>query len=167
MLFAIVPAASAAPAAPAPAISLHAAATLTNDEASKHQPVAFQATVTYFRSYDKDLFVQDRNDAIYVHANTTLKLAPGDRILIRGTMHESFRPYVNSSDITIVGHEPLPKPEQPTFEQMIRAETDCKLVTVRAVVRSADLVPDPRSPTPAIFLRMLMEGGPVDANVDS
>ena len=167
MLFAIVPAASAAPAAPAPAISLHAAATLTNDEASKHQPVAFQATVTYFRSYDKDLFVQDRNDAIYVHANTTLKLAPGDRILIRGTMHESFRPYVNSSDITIVGHGPLPKPEQPTFEQMIRAETDCKLVTVRAVVRSADLVPDPRSPTPAIFLRMLVEGGPVDANVDS
>jgi diguanylate cyclase (GGDEF)-like protein len=148
-------------------MTLHAAATLTNDEASKHQPVAFEATVTYYRSYDRDLFVQDGNDAIYVHATTTLSLTPGDRVLVRGTTHESFRPYVNSRDITIVGHGLLPKPEQPSFEQMIRGESDCKFVTVRAVVHSADLVPERRTTTPATYLRMLMDGGMVDANVDS
>ncbi|MGD1106267.1 MAG: GGDEF domain-containing protein [Terracidiphilus sp.] len=171
ILLATVPAAAATPPAPAasssPLMTLHAAATITNAEATKRLPVAFEATVTYYRWYDKDLFVQDGNDAIYVHANTALKLAPGDRILIRGTTHESFRPYVNSSDITIVGHGPLPKPVQPSFEQMIRGESDCRFVTVRAAVRSADLVPDIRSTTPAIYLRMLVDGGMVDANIDS
>ncbi len=165
VVFATVPAASAA--SPAPAITLHAAATLTNAQASQHLPVAFEATITYYRSYDKDLFVQDGNNAIYVHATTALKLAPGDRIMVRGTTHQSFRPYVNSSDITVVGHSPLPKPIQPTFEQMIRAESDCKLITVRALVRSADLVPDRGSPIPAGYLRMIVDGGPVDANVDT
>ena len=148
-------------------MTLHAAAIITNVRASQHLPVAFEATVTYYRSYDKDLFVQDGNDAIYVHATTNLKLTPGDRILVRGTTHESFRPYVNSRDITIIGHGALPKSIQPTFEQMVRAEADCKLVTVHALVRSADLVPDPRSPIAAGYLRMIVDGGPVDANVDT
>jgi diguanylate cyclase (GGDEF)-like protein len=140
---------------------------LTNAQASQHVPVAFQATVTYYRSYDKDLFVQDGSDAVYVHARTSLNLTPGDRIFLRGTTHESFRPYVNSRDITILGHGELPKAIQPTFEQMIRADDDCKLVTVRALVRSADLVPDARSPIAAGYLRMIVDGGPVDANVDT
>ncbi len=171
MFLAFIPAAKAAPGAPAtptaPPIALHAAATISNDEAAKHLPVAFEATVTYYRWYDKDLFVQDGDDAIYVHANTALKLVPGDRILIRGTTHESFRPYVVSKEITFVGHGRLPKPVQPSFDQMIRAEEDCKLVSVRAVVRSADLVPSSRSTTPAIYLRMVVAGGMIDANIDS
>jgi diguanylate cyclase (GGDEF)-like protein len=160
-----VPAALAA--TPAPPITLHAAATISNDEAVKHLPVAFQATVTYYRSYDKDMFVQDGNDAVYVHATTALKIVPGDRVLVHGTTHESFRPYVQSNDITLVGHGPLPKPAEPSYDQMIRAEEDCKLVTVHAVIRSADLVPDSRSTTPATYLRMLVGGSMVDANVDN
>ena len=160
-----VPAALAA--TPAPPLTLHAAATISNNEAVKHLPVAFQATVTYYRSYDKDMFVQDVNDAIYVHATTALKIVPGDRILVHGTTHESFRPYVQSNDITLVGHGPLPKPAEPSYDQMIRAEEDCKLVTVHAVIRSADLVPDSRSTTPATYLRMLVGGSMVDANVDN
>jgi diguanylate cyclase (GGDEF)-like protein len=171
ILFAIVPLASAGtsafPAPPAQPIGLHAAATLTNAAASQHPLAVFQATVTYYRAYDKDLFVQDGNDAIYVHPKASFNLAPGDRVSVRGTMHESFRPYVDSAEITVIGHVPLPKPVQPTFEQLIRAEADCKLATVRAIVRSADMVPDARSTTPAIFLRMLTDGGPVDANIDS
>jgi diguanylate cyclase (GGDEF)-like protein len=166
-LLATIPALRAASPATASPLTLHAAAIITNVRASQHLPVAFEATVTYYRSYDKDLFVQDGNDAIYVHATTNLKLTPGDRILVRGTTHESFRPYVNSRDITIIGHGALPKSIQPTFEQMVRAEADCKLVTVHALVRSADLVPDPRSPIAAGYLRMIVDGGPVDANVDT
>jgi diguanylate cyclase (GGDEF)-like protein len=165
MVLARVVAAGAAP--PAPPITLHAAATLTNAEASKRLPVSFEATVTYFRSFDKDLFVQEGGDAIYVHANTSLKLTPGDRIRVTGTMHDSFRPYVESSDILRLGHGALPKPEHPSFAQMIRSDTDCKFVTVHAFVLSADLIPDRRSPTPAIFLRMSVDGAPADANVDS
>jgi diguanylate cyclase (GGDEF)-like protein len=158
-------AAKAAP--PPPLTTVHAAATLSNADALHRAPVSFEATVTYFRSYDKDLFVQDGGDAIYVHATTSLKLTPGDRVRVRGTMRESFRPYVNSADITVVGHATLPKAEQPSFEQMIQGEMDCKFVTVNALIRSADLVPSPRSPILATYLRTLVDGGPVDANVDS
>jgi diguanylate cyclase (GGDEF)-like protein len=158
-------AAQAAP--PAPLTTLHAAATLSNADAIHHAPVSFEATVTYYRSYDKDLFVEDGGDAIYVHATTSLKLTPGDRVRVRGTMHDSFRPYVESNDIIRLSHGPLPKPGQPSFEQMIRSETDCKFVTVRALIRSADLVPNPRTPIPATYLRMLVDGGPADANVEN
>jgi len=167
IFLAAVQAASAASPATAPAITLHAAATLTNAQAGQHLPVAFEATVTYYRSYDKDLFVQDGNDAIYVHATTNLNLTPGDRVFVRGTSHESFRPYVSSADITVIGHGALPKAIQPTFEEMVRAGDDCKLVTVKALVRSADLVPNSRSPIPAGYLRMIVDGGPLDANIDT
>ena len=59
-----------------------------------------------------NLFVQDGKAAIYVHAPISLKLVPGDRVLVRGTMHESFRPYMESDDIRVVGHGRLPTPLQ-------------------------------------------------------
>lgn len=164
-LFAAVQATAATP--PAPPSALHVLATLTNAQASQHQPVTFEATVTYYRSYDQDLFVQDGGDSIYVRASNSLHLVPGDRVLVHGTMHESFRPYVVGQDVTVVGHGPLPKPERPTFEQMIRAEVDCKYVTFRALVRTADLVPDRRSSEQTIHLRMLVDGGQVNANIDT
>ncbi len=156
IFFVCLPAAAASPPSP---ITLHDAATMTNAEASKHLPVSFEATVTYFRSYDNELFVQEGGDAIYVGATTTLKLTPGDRIRVTGTMHESFRPYVESKQIWLLGHGELPKPEHPSYEQMIRGETDCKFVTVRAFVRSANFVPNHGNPTPMAFLRLTVDGG--------
>jgi diguanylate cyclase (GGDEF)-like protein len=164
ILFATVYA--SASAQPAPLTTLHAVATLPNAEASQHPQTSFEATVTYYHPYDGDLFVQDGDDAIFVLAPKVLKLAPGDRILVRGTVHESFRPFVLGKDVTLLSHGPVPKPAQPSFEQMMRAETDCKLATVRAVIRSADLEPDGQS-TPFTYLRLLVDGGPVEAIVDS
>lgn len=158
---------AAGEASPGTLTTLAAVDHLTNEQASRQLPVSFQATVTYYRWSNRDLFVQDGDAAIYVDARTALKLVPGDRILVRGITHESFRPYVESADISRIGHDALPKPVHASFEQMIRAETDCKLVTVRAVIRSADLVPDARSPVPTAYLQMLVDGSPVDANLDT
>jgi len=157
----------AAAPSPSPSASLHTIATLSNAEASKHPPVSFEATVTYFRSFNNDMFVQDGNDAIYVSATTSLALVPGDRVLVRGTTHESFRPYVVSNDVTFLRHGPLPKPIHADFEQLIRTETDCRFVSVHAFVLSADLIPDRRSLKPTAYLHMIVDGGPVDANLDS
>ncbi len=168
ILFATLAAAAAPP--PPPPLTLHAAATMTNAEASLHPPVSFEATVTYYRSYARILFVQEGNDAIFVQVmdTTNHRLIPGDRIRVTGTMRESFRPIVQSKDITVIGHGALPKPEHPSYEQMIRGETDTRLVTVRALVRSADLeYNDLRSPTPSTSIRMLVDGEMVDATVDS
>ncbi|SPE30677.1 putative Diguanylate cyclase [Candidatus Sulfotelmatomonas gaucii] len=155
---------AASPAALTKVADIHG---LTNKQASQHLPVSFEANVTYFRWFDQDLFVQDGDAAVYVHATTSLRLVPGDRVLVRGTTRESFRPFVESADITRVDHGALPTPKHPTFEQMIRGETDCQYVTVRAIIRSADTTPDPRSPVPTIYLKMLVDGAPADANVDS
>ena len=140
ILFACISIAWAQP--PAPLTTLSAISNISNAEASHHRSVAFQATVTYYRSYAYELYMQDGDAAIYVNATTSLKLVPGDRVLVRGTMHESFRPYVESKDITLRSHGALPKPVQANFDQMIRAEIDCKLVTARAVIRSANIVPN-------------------------
>src|ERR1700674_5359704 len=120
--------------------TLGAIHTLTNEQASQHLPVEFQATVTYFRSYERTMFVQDGDVAIYVQTNTPLKLVPGDRILIKGTTRESFNPFVLASEIKILGHGNLPKPVVATFKDLSHSRYDCRLVTVRALIRTADVL---------------------------
>ena len=34
-----------------------------------------------------------------------MQLSPGDRVLIKGTTHESFRPFIAAASITLVGHD--------------------------------------------------------------
>jgi diguanylate cyclase (GGDEF)-like protein len=153
-------------AAPAGTLTdLHSIHALTNVEASHGLFVSFEATITYFRSYEKTMFVQDGDVAIYVQATTGAKLVPGDRILIKGTTRGSFRPFVSSNDITLLRLGALPKPVPTTYDELIRAQQDCKLVTVRARIRAADvqLSSDVRSTS----LQMLTEGGTIDAIVDS
>jgi len=151
--------------APAPLTTLHAIHALTNAEASRALPVSFQATVTYFRGYEKTLFVQDGDVAIFVQATTDAKLVPGDRVLIKGTTQESFRPNILSSDITLLHHGDLPKPIPASYDELIRAEHDCMLVSVHAKLRAADMVFS--SDVKSIYLQMLTDGGTIDAVVDS
>jgi diguanylate cyclase (GGDEF)-like protein len=148
-----------------PINSLQAVTGLTNAQASLRPEVDFEATVTYYRGGEHTLFVQDGNFAIYVNAPTNLTLAPGDRVRVRGAAHPSFRPYIDSREIVPLGHGELPKPFPATFEEMIRAEKDCTLVTVHATIRSADVLPS--IPIPTTSLHMQVDGGPVDATVDS
>ncbi|MGA7342251.1 MAG: GGDEF domain-containing protein [Terracidiphilus sp.] len=152
-------------AKPATLTSLHAVDSLSNAEASQAIPVAFEATVTYFRWYEKTLFVQDGNDAIYVAATPNARLIPGDRVLVRGTTHESFRPYVQASSITVLRHPGLPQPLPATFDELIRAQDDCRLVTIHAVVLAADLTLS--SEVGSTRLQLLADGGNIDAVVDS
>ena len=152
-------------AAPAPLTSLRAIHELSNDQVRRPVPVAFEATVTYFRGFEKTLFVQDGDAAIYVQPTTSLKLEPGDRILIRGAMRPSFRPFVLSNDITLLHHGALPAAVPATYDQLIRAERDCLLVSVRAKVRSADMMFNANGRS--VSLQMITDGGTIDAVVDS
>ncbi len=146
---------------------LSAIKTISNADAKRHMAVSFEATVTYFRSYEKVLFVQDGNAAIFVSTPTTSKLVPGDRVLVRGTIRESFRPFVNGTEVQLLRHGPVPKPIHATFDAMIRAETDCQLVTAHAVIRSADLLTSPTFLRTTSYLEMLVDGEHVDATLDN
>ena len=165
--FAIVLGLAAAAAAEQPGTltSLAAIHSLTNEDARQAHAVAFQATVTYFRGYEDALFVQDGDAAIYVAVNPNEKPASGDRVLIKGTVEPSFHPYVKSSGITLLHHGAPPRPLSVTYNQLMSDPLDCRLVSVHAVVRSADLVLS--ADRPSTTLEMLSDGGNIEAVVNN
>lgn len=63
------------------------------------------------------------------------------------------------------GHGDSPSPAEATYSEMIRGTVDCRLVKVRAVVRSAEFVPSSILLLPATALRMLVDGEQVDVEV--
>jgi len=142
--------------------SLQAVESLTGAEAGQGIPVAFRATVVYCE--EGGLFVQEGDRAIYVFTQPGLHLVPGDRILLQGkTYFEGFRPDVVSSSITVLAHGSPPRPVAATFQQLIRAQLDCRRVTVRAQVRSANVFHD--GDHVGLYLQLLMDGGTIAANV--
>lgn len=148
----------------APLTSLAAIHALTNQQAAHHLAVDFDATVIFYRSYENTLFVQDGDIAIYVQPVTPLELQPGDRIRIRGISRESFRPFVDQANIDVLGRAPLPKPMPATFDDLVKGRADCRFVTIKARVLSADITlsSDRRSST----LELMMDGGPVEAQIE-
>jgi len=153
------------PAAPIPLNTLRAIHGLSNSQADQSLPVAFEATVTYFRPDYKDLFVEDDGLAIYVKATTNALLGPGDRVLIRGNTQGSFRPIVNSRDITVLSRGEIPSPVSATFDDLIHARLDCMRVEIGGSVQSADL--ESWLHGHKIVLQLRMDGGYVKAVVDS
>jgi len=152
-------------AGPSPLTSLRAVRALSNTEAAQELPVAFQATVTYYRSYEQTLFVQDGVDAIYVYSPDPLKIAAGDRVLIEGTTRPSFRPIISASKVTHLGRGTMPQPIPVRFEELTGGAHDCQFVSVRGVVESADVVS--LSGVPSGRLRVLVDGLIVWVNVDN
>lgn len=150
--------------APATLTTLSAIHKLTNAEASLAVPVAFEATVIYFRGYEKTLFVQDGDSAIYVQATTNLNLEPGDRIFIRGFTRGSFRPIIISNSLTFLHSGKLPKPVEAEFTPMLQAKLDCRFVTVRGTVISA--VPALTSGHLVTQLELALYGGTVGVTID-
>jgi diguanylate cyclase (GGDEF)-like protein len=153
-------------AAPAPLTSLHAVHALTNAEARQQLPVEFDATVGYSRGSEYLLFVQEGDEAVFVLPPSNTPLLPGDRVEVRGTTRPSFRPIVIAESITLLHHGAPPQPAPADFDQLIRAQHDCSVVTVHAVVRAADMVMNAASMRSA-RVQMQTDGGPIEANVDS
>ena len=136
---------------------------LTNEQATKSLPVAFEANVTYYRKGNVDLFAQDGDVAIYVETSANEDLNFGDRVLVVGITRASFRPEIKSTRITVLHHDLPPPAVRAQFSELIRSDLDCRRVTVRARVRSANTILDVGSPS--TYLHLLMDGGPVDAEV--
>ena len=122
--------------------SLRAVHELSGTEAAKGRPVAFEGTVSYYNKSDIDLFIQDGDLGIYVQTIMGAGIALGDRVLVRGHTRDSFRTDILGDSVTVLNHGTPPKPLTANFDQMISSQLDCRRVTARAVVRSADMVVD-------------------------
>lgn len=152
-------------APPVPLTTLQAIHTLSNAEADKGVPVAFEATVTFFNGTINVLFVQDGGVGIYVAPRPEDKLVAGDRVLIKGKTQGSFRPIVMPDSITLLRHGEMPKAVPATFDDLIRGRYDSTRVTVQGVVRSADRNAD--SKTDGTNLQLLTDGGSIAVLVNS
>jgi diguanylate cyclase (GGDEF)-like protein len=164
-LLAAAPLSTAGAAQPDTLTALGAIHLLSNAQANRDIPVAFEATVTYVRGSEQ-LFVQDGHSALFVWTPATTNLRPGDRVLVKGRTRGSFRPLVKASAITLLRHGSLPQPEPATFGALIRSQYDAQLVTIHARVRAADLDSSSNS-EPRARLQLLMDGGTVEARLDS
>jgi diguanylate cyclase (GGDEF)-like protein len=158
--------ATLSPAAPASLTTLHAVRLLSSQQAGEGLPVAFKATVTYFRGSRNELFVQDGQEAVFVKAARTAALVPGDRVLVKGTTEAGFRPVVFSNDITLLSHGDVPQPAPATFDELIQAQFDSMLVTVHGVIRAADVDRSAAVKGRSATLRILTDGGYIDASLD-
>ena len=163
MVLGCAPVAWAAP--PAALTTLHAIHSLSHAEAAKLLPAAFEATVTYRRTGETTLFVQDTGEGIYVWANADIKLVPGDRVLVRGAAHDSFRPIVIADSVTLLHHGDLPAPVPATFDELVHVQRDCMLVTIRAFVQSADV--GESGARNVSHLVLLADGGTIDSYMDN
>jgi diguanylate cyclase (GGDEF)-like protein len=151
-----------------PITTLRGIDALTNAEASRKLPVAIEGTVTYTThavGIGYLMTVQNGGTAIFVLAATDPKVASGDRVLLQGKTHPSFRPYIDADSVTLLSHGALPKPVPATFDKLIRGQFDCMLITVHGVVHSADLVSFVGERHTG--LRILIDGGSVEATVSS
>ena len=150
----------------APLTTLKAIHLLTNAQAAESHPVDFEATVTFYRSYEATLFVQDGDLAVYVQPLQAYGLSPGDRIRVRGNTRNSFRPFVGAATLTVLGHGPAVNPSPASYENLVHARDDCLMVTIRGKVLSADTVLS--SDRPSTVLEMLMDGGgEVEVEIES
>jgi diguanylate cyclase (GGDEF)-like protein len=148
----------------APLTSLQAIHQLSNQQAAAHMPVDFDATVTFYRSYEGTLFVQDGDTAIYVQPAKTYNLSPGDRVHIHGTTRESFRPFIANAEVTVLGRAPVPEPPLVGFDALIHARYDCRFAKIRGRVISADITMS--SNRPSTTLQVVMDGGTVEIEIE-
>jgi diguanylate cyclase (GGDEF)-like protein len=145
---------------------LRAIYSLSNVEASQSLPVAFEATVTYFRGYENFMFVQDEDSAVFVRLHASPTLVPGDRVLVKGTTAASFQPIVIAGSVTLLHHGVMPKAVPTGFDELIRGQYDSRLVVVHAHVRAADLLVSPLAPVQSSRLQLLAEGSHIEAYLD-
>lgn len=165
LIFGCLSAASAA--TPAPLTTLRAIHSLSNADASHKLPVAFEATVGYYRGYQDVLFVQDDGLGIYVEDRKPADIAPGDRILITGTTRGSFLPFVSAETVKLIHHGGLPTAVPATFDELMQARHDSIRVSIRGVVRTADLVLNAPGAAGVTTMQLLTDGGYIDVAVDS
>ncbi len=88
--------------------------------------VDFEATVTYVSSMRDFIFVQDGQDAIFVHRPTFSSIEPNQRVRIQGRLAKGdLLPIVSDPVVTVVGEGSPPAIEDVA---VIGVEHDCRLL---------------------------------------
>lgn len=134
------------------------------DEADRALPVHLVATVTYYEPSYNLLFVSDASGSVFVWITHPYPLHVGDLIDIHGVTERSLRTRVaGNADIHVLaGHRSIAvKPS--SYNELMAGERDCQYVSVRGVVRSANL--ELHNTDNVAQLQVLVSGGIVQIYV--
>jgi len=109
-------------------------------QAAMGLPVHLMATVTYYQSSEDLLFLSDRTGSVYVSTSKTYPIHRGDLVEVIGKTSKSFRTTVaENPEIRILGRGHLPAAHPATYRELMSGAWDCQNVSMRGVVRSANL----------------------------
>ncbi len=111
-------------------------------EALRNFPVKLQAVVTFYRpDICRELTIQDATGGIYI-TNTASKrydLKPGDIVQVEGVSGPgSYAPVIILSNLTVIGHGPLPTATEVPYERLAAGVEDCQWHRVHGIIRSAN-----------------------------
>jgi len=124
---------------PAPLTHVREVVALSNAQAANGFPVRLEATVTFVRPSEKNLFVMDGGFGMYVRFARDIGLLPGDRIEVTGATAPSFKPITVASEVRFIAHGNLPPPKLATFKDLIASKWDSQYVQISGHVLSAAL----------------------------
>ena len=86
--------------------------------------VDFEATVTYVSGMHEFIFVEDQQEAIFVHRPEVAQVSAGQRVRVRGLLAKGdLLPIVAGPKVTVIGDSKLPTAEK---IKDIRIEHDCR-----------------------------------------
>jgi PAS domain S-box-containing protein len=115
---------------------------MSQSEASRGYPVRVRAVVTYYDPSTPDLFVHDSSGGIWVHlpAQGMKGLDFGDLIELKGVTEQlDFAPQIGKPSWRVIAQVPLPAAPEVTFSQMVSTTEDSQWVTVKGIVRTAEM----------------------------
>lgn len=150
---------------PAPLKNVGDVLSLSVAEAKQGRPVELEATTTFYRAHSRNLYVQDGTNGIFVKTYRMEKLEPGTRVRIKGKTSWGYRANVEATEVTVIGHNKMPKAVPARFNELFKGKLNGLLVTVRGTVRAADPDAPSADHTPSATLRVHIDGGNVDATV--
>jgi diguanylate cyclase (GGDEF)-like protein len=139
LLLALSPARTVRGESQAVLTSAQAVKSLNNDQAAQAIPVRFEATVTFVRPSEKNLFVMEAGSGVYVRFANDIGLLPGDRVAVTGYTEPSFRTVVVAREVHFLAHGALPVPQPAQFSDLIQAKWDSQYVQISGHVLSAAL----------------------------
>ena len=124
-------------ASPLPAITSYATIrALTVTEAKRGYPVHLQGVVTYFDPNGPDLFVQDKDGAVWLSWTPNLPSAKvGDVLDVRGFTGFDFAPNIVKPVYAVIGKAPLPFADKVTFAEMASGDEDARWVEATGTIR--------------------------------
>jgi hypothetical protein len=146
-----------------PLTSVQQVVALSNAEAAKSIPVKLEATATYIRPSESNLFIMEDGFGVYVRFTKDIGLLPGDRLAITGVTAPSFKPIVVAQEVRFLAHGSLPVPQPAKFQDLIKAKWDSQYVVIRGHVLSAAL--DASQPFHSLRIRVKVPDGTVEGIV--